>query len=401
MRSLTCLALVLATLVGITACGGSSSSEGVPDYCRGKVEVVLWGGIQWQELAEALARDRSECAEYYISIPPQDADHTLLRSRGTFKKLRALDPNIHPVAEIRFTGETGWRDWVVGAPGRTFYEAGVEARRRMAQRRLDVADGEIWALNELAPEVRGNVSGRRAEIREFLRGLYEGESGMPKTRGIVFDIGARYDLRDATSYKARLEAWFADEPFWSDLDTYVDFFAEEVYAGPLAWGVADAPLATRVAYLNDYLFHMTTLVEPGPESVEAARKFLRRTYVPLANAAWPHPGIGHTDLISADTMSRFVSTEVYAIQRHAEAHADGAPQGRIGFGWAPNPADPGYSEDGRDMILTRLASALHAMAGQRNSQAGPCGRPGENLWCNGEVEGAFLNDAWKIFASWN
>jgi hypothetical protein len=271
----------------------------------------------------------------------------------------------------------------------------------MAQRGLDVADGEIWALNELAPEVRGNVSGRRDEIREFLRGLYEGESGMPKARGIVFDIGARYDLRDASSYKARLEAWLADEPFWSDLDKYVDFFAEEVYAGPLTWGVAHAPLATRVTYMNDYLFHMPTLAEAGPDSGEAARDFLRRTYVPLANAAWPHQGIGHTDLISADTMSRFVSTEVYAIQHYADAHPDTAPEGKIGFGWAPNPADPHYSENGRDIVLTRLASALHAMAGQKNSQMGPCGPSGKNVWCNGEVEGAFLNDAWKIFASWD
>jgi hypothetical protein len=32
---------------------------------------------------------------------------------------------------------------------------------------------------------------------------------------------------------------------------------------------------------------------------------------------------------------------------------------------------------------------------------GACGPPGAHVWCAGEVEGAFLNDAWKIFAVWD
>jgi hypothetical protein len=224
---------------------------------------------------------------------------------------------------------------------------------------------------------------------------------MPKARGIVFDIGAPFDLQDASSYKARLEAWFADGDFWGDLDKYVDFFAEEVYPGPQAWGVPGAPLDKRVASMNDYLFHMPTLLKAGPDDVDTARDFLQRTYVPLANAAWPHAGIGHTDLVSADTMARFVSTEVYAIQRFAEDHPDVAPEDRIGFAWAPNAADPHYSEAGRDAVLERLAAALHALAGTKGSDVGPCGPPDRNVWCSGDVEGASLNDAWKIFASWD
>jgi len=378
-----------------------------PSYCRVKVDVVFWGARQWLELAQALANDYSQCAEYYISIPPRDADLTQPRGRAVFSELRALSTRIHPVAEIRFTGATGWRAWVVGphpqwAPGRTLYGAGVEARRRMAQARLDVTSGEIWALNELTEDVLENVPGRRAEIREFLRGLYDGEPNMPKARGIVFNVGVPSDTRDVTAYKLSVQAWLTDEPFWSDLDTYVDFFAHEVYASSLTWGVAGAPRATRAEYLNDYFHHLTILAEEGPETVEAARKFLRRTYLPLANAAWPSRGIGNTDLLSAETMSHFVSTQVYAIRHFANAHPQTAPQGRIGFGWAPLVGLPGYSEEGRNMIRSRLASAIHeAYERGGNSQMGACGPPGEHVWCAGAVEDAFLNDAWKIFSSWD
>jgi hypothetical protein len=227
-------ALLALILVAVTACGGGSSSEA---DCRATINVVLWGGTQWRELAQAMAKDGSPCAEYYISIPPQDADKTKLRPAAEFKRLRALGENIHLVAEIRFTSEAGWRAWVVGphrdwAPGRIFYDAGVEARRRMAQRGLDVSAGETWALNELPEEVLEDVPGWRADIREFLRGLYDGGANMPKARGIVFNIGPFSDERDLSAYKASLEEWLTDEPFWSDLETYVDFFAHEVYPSP-------------------------------------------------------------------------------------------------------------------------------------------------------------------------
>jgi hypothetical protein len=392
-----------------TASAVSTASEAdvLPSYCRVKVDAVFWGARQWLELAQALANDYSQCAEYYISIPPQDLDLTQLRIRARFNEIRALNPRIHPVAEIRFTGRTGWRAWVVGghpqwAPGRTFYGAGVEARRRMAQRGLDVTSGEIWALNELTPEVLENVTGYRDEILEFLRGLYDGEPNMPKARGIVFNVGVASDTRDVTAYKASVQAWLTDEAFWSDLDIYVDFFAHEVYASSLNWGVAGAPRARRAEYLNDYFHHLSILAEEGPETVAAARRFFRRTYLPLANAAWPSLGIGNTDLLSAQTMSQFVSTQVYAIRHYANAHPQGAPQGRIGFGWAPLIGTPGYSEDGRNMIRSRLASAIHeAYEEGGNSQMGACGPPGDHVWCAGQVEGAFLNDAWGIFSSWD
>ena len=376
----------------------------IPPYCREKVDAVFWGGRQWLELAQAIANDYSQCGEYFVTVLPQDGDRTRLRLRPTFDQIRALNPRIHPVAEIRWTFPMGgWREWVVGGhpdwrPGRTFYQAGVTARRRMAERGLDVTAGETWAFNELTPAVLANAPGARAEVLEFMRGLYDGDPGMPKARGIVFNVGIPSNSTpDAVSaYKAKVREWLTDESFWSELDVYADVFANEVYASALNWGVSGTPLARRAEYLNDYFHHMTTLAEAGPPSAQAARSFLRRTYLPLANAIWPIADF-NTDLLSAEDMSRFVSTQVYAVRHYANSHPHTAPQGRIGFGWAPLGVDP----VGRDMLRTRLASAIHESSERgTNSQMGACGPPGEHVWCTGEVPGASLNEAWKIFGSW-
>jgi hypothetical protein len=118
--------------------------------------------------------------------------------------------------------------------------------------------------------------------------------------------------------------------------------------------------------------------------------------VPLGNAAWPHPNIGNTNLLSSESMRQFISTQVYAMRHYANAHPQAAPQGRIGFGWAPLVADS-------SLIRKRLASAIHEASEEgTNSQMGACGPPGAHVWCGVvEVENAFLNDAWRMFSSWD
>jgi hypothetical protein len=166
--------------------------------------------------------------------------------------------------------------------------------------------------------------------------------------------------------------------------------------------VAGASPATRAENLNDYFFHLTNLAEAGPDTAETARTFLHRTYVPLMNAAWPHEGLGRTNLVSAETMSHFVSAEVDAVRQYEVAHPDAAPEGGIGFAWAPNPAEPSYTKEGRDTVLERLAQAIHdAYENGRGADGNACGSSDENTWCTGVVEGASFNDAWKLFASWD
>jgi len=391
-------ALALEEEAGPEASASTAEAFALPAYCRMKVDAVFWGGRQWLELGQALADDLSPCAEYYITIPPQDGpDATALRPAARFDDIRALSPQIHPVAEIRYSAlnRVDWRERALmrGGTLEDFFAVGVEARRRMAERGLDVTAGEVWALNEFDETILEDVPGRRAEMLEFLRGLYEGGAARPDARGIVFNIGPISDELDLSGYKASLRQWLTDETFWQAMDTYVDFFAHEVYANPANWGVAGVPLARRAEYLNDYFFHFTSLAEAGPDAVQAARTFLGRAYLPLGNALWPSAAVG-TELLSIETMAQFVSTQVYAIRHYANSHPHGVPQGRIGFGWSPGQE--------ADLLRKRLASAIHESTDRgTNSPRGACGPPGDLVWCEGDVEGAVLNGAWKAFTAWD
>ena len=408
MRSLMwVLTLAAALLVPGLSGAQAPDADAAPPGCQRDYDAVFWGGAQWLVLGQALAADRSPCVEYFLTIPPR-ADRTVLMPAAEFNAVRAL--SIHPVADIRWTApnQTGWREWVVGGhpdwePGRTFYEAGVLARQRMANRGLDVEAGETWAFNELTTEVLEGAPGARAEVLEFMRGLYDGAPGMPKARGIVFNVfvDSTSDPAEVAAYKTSLRSWLLDEAFWTELDRYVDVFANEVYASSLSWGVSGAPLGQRAKRLNDYFQHMAILAEAGQKSIQAARSFLHRTYLPLANAAWPHPLIGDTHLLSAEQMKHFVSTQVYALRTFAEDHPKTVPQGLIGFAWAPITGDDPVLAAGRDQIAARLAAAIRASTDELPTEPkDACGPPGDRLWCEGELEGAWFNTAWRIFADW-
>jgi hypothetical protein len=407
MRSFICALTLVPALLACSAAAATDAGDALAaPGCSHQVRGVFWGGVQQLVLGQALAADPSPCAEYSVTVPPQ-AVRTNLGGSLRFDELRDL--GIHPIAEIRWDSPTGWRAWVVGGhpqwmPGRTFYGAGVEARRRMVQRGLDVEAGETWAFNELTRDVRENVPGARAEVLEFLHGLYDGDVGMPKARGIVFNVftPSTSDPAAVEAYKASVQAWLTDEAFWSELDSYVAVFANEVYPSPLSWGVSGYPVAKRARRLNDYLQHMATLAVAAPETVRAAPAFLRRTYMPLANAAWAHALVGGTHELTDVLMRHFVSTQVYALRQYAEAHPHAVPQDLIGFAWAPSATPPHYSDDGRDRIAARLANAVHlSTAEPPASFKDACGPPTERVWCEGEVEGAWFNTAWRTFEEWD
>jgi len=399
-RRLAC-ALIAAAAV-LAAPQAASAQSG----CAREVDAVFWGAAQTLQLGQALAANLSPCADYYLSIQPPGANRTQLPPRASFDALRALGPQIHPVADIRWTTPGGWRAWVVGpfpgwVPGRTFYGAGVTARQRMAVAGLDVEAGETWAFNELAPEVVAGEPGARAEVLEFMRGLYDGAPGMPKARGIAFNVwvASTTDQAGVEAYKADLKEWLADEAFWTELDRYVDVFAHEVYISTLSWGVSGATLAKRAKRMNDYFQHLAVLADDAPKEIQAARTFLQRTYLPLANAAWPSSVIGDTHLLqSPDLMSHFVSTQVYALRQFAEAYPGLVPQHLMGFAWAPNTGSPLYTEPGRNQIAARLASAIRDSLVASPKDA--CGVP-ERIWCEGEVPQAEFDTAWRTFDSWD
>ena len=363
--------------------------------CRA-AEFLFYAARDWLRLAAKLAERASLCADYFISIPPLVADKTKPRPNQA-SRLRALGPRFHALAEIHWTA---WQRWV-GETGHTWYEAGVEARRRMAAAGYDVASGDTWAVNEFPSSVRRNLGTARADARQFVRGLYEGD-GRP-AEGAVFVIGVRHGTTDASTYKSTLKGWFGDDAFWRDMHGAVRFWGQEVYGDARRWGVPGADSGTRRDYLNDFLQHAARLGSVAPdEEHEAARLFLARAHTPVANAGWQWPtGLGWT-ILSGDQMRHFVSSQTHALRNFA---AKRPGPDRFGFAWAPNnatsmPNAHFVAETG--LLLDRLAGALaesdHAWSFEPGISA--CVALGLD-GCRAEVEGAEFTNAWRIFSAWD
>jgi hypothetical protein len=361
--------------------------------CRSS-ELVFYAARDWLRLAPKLAERASPCAEYYISIPPLVSDKTNPRPNQAWR-IRALGPRFHAMAEIHWTT---WQSWV-RATGRSWYDAGVEARRRMAAAGYDVALGDTWAVNEFPSSIRRNLGTARADAREFVRGLYEGD-GRP-VQGAVFVIGVMHGTRDASLYKATVRSWLSDTSFWLDMQRAVRFWGQEVYADARRWGVPGAPSFLRRDYLNAFLQHAAKLGSVAPDEYGAARAFLARAHTPVANAGWQWPaGLGWT-MVSGDQMRHFVSSQTYALRSYAGTRP--GPD-RFGFAWAPNnftamPHGAFLTETGA--LLDRLGSAISESGREWSFDPGlhACASFGLD-WCRADVAGASFTDAWQIFSTW-
>ena len=216
-----------------------------------------------------------------------------------------------------------------GARGIT---AGVTARERMAAAGYDVTQGDTWALNELTTAVRRGDGNARANVREFLRGLYEGDGARP-TRGAVLVVGFGQRTSDLTAYQNTLQNWLADSAFWTDMATYVSDWSQEVYGDLRAHAVPGEPVAVRREYLNDYLQHPLVLANAGPPAIEAARSFLQAAYSPLANGAWPRETAWGWTMVPVDQMC---GVHLRPGRRDALLHATrGRRSDHWGFAWAP------------------------------------------------------------------
>jgi hypothetical protein len=360
--------------------------------CR-PLKAVFYTSTDWLRLATKLAATPSPCAEYYISIPPLAADKTAFRYDQPWR-IRALGPQFHPVAEINVTG---WTNWVT-TTGQSWYDAGLEARRKMAAADFRVELGDGWALNELSSAVRRGDGNARANMREFLRGLYSGDGAVPQAKGTVYITGMAQSTADLSTYKARLQDWYADAPFWSDMSAYVSDWSQELYGDVRNYAVAGAAIDARRDYLNEYFQHELALADVGPETVAAAHSFLHATYSPLANAAWQwDASFGWTNVPVAQ-MQDYVSAQTSALRAYAAATAQ--PTDHFGFAWAPKnltalPLADFNAQTGA--LLDRLALALRDSG---ESAGAACGLPTEPQWCVAELAGASFTEAWKTFATW-
>jgi hypothetical protein len=352
--------------------------------CR-PADLVFYAARDWLRLGAKLAEHASPCADYYISIPPLVADKTNARPNHAWR-IRALGPRFHALAEIHWAT---WQRWARDN-GRSMFEAGVEARRRMAAAGFDVGAGDTWAVNELPSSVRRDLGTARDDAQQFLRGLYEGDGR--RVQGAVFVIGVMHGTTDASLYKSTLKSWFSDTPFWLEMRRSVKFWAQEVYGDTRRWGVPGSAPDVRRTYLNDFLQHAARLSAAAPGRYGVASTFLARSHTPIANAGWQWPsGLGWT-MVTGAQMQAFVSSQTYALRQYA---AGNPGPDRFGFAWAPNNAT-GLSnalfvrESGQ--LLDRLGGALAASGESRFEP---------DAWAAANIVGASFTDAWRIFSVWD
>lgn len=347
------------------------------------LRAIFYAPTDWLRLTTRLAATPSPCAEYYVSVPPLASDKTQLRVDQAWR-IRALGSSFHALAEISVNG---WTDWV-SSTGNSWFEAGVEARRRMAAAGYDVSAGDTWALNELSSAVRQGTGNARANMRAFLRGLHDGDGVLPTTRGVVFVAGIGQGTTDLSLYQARLQDWYEDAAFWEDLSRYASDWSQEVYGDVRAYAVPGAAREARRDALNEYLRHQAALAAAAPASATTARTFLDGADSPLANAAWRYDAaFGWTD-VPVELMQDYVSAQVDALRS--------AGSSRFGFAWSPKnlAALPTADFNAQtDALLVRLASAI---ADSANAADAACGLS----WCTGELAGAAPNPAWRTFSAW-
>jgi hypothetical protein len=360
---------------------------------------VFYAATDWLRLATKLAAAPSPCASYYVSIPPIVGDKTNLRPDQA-SKIRALGPSFHALAEIHWAS---WSRWVAST-GSTWYEAGVEARRRMAKAGFDVAAGDTWAVNEFPSTVRTGVGPARANARELVRGLYNGADGS-HAKGVVFIVGVGQSTSPVTTYQTNLQNWLADTAFWTDMRAYVSDWSQEVYGDYRRYAVPDAPVTTRRDYLDDYLQHTLVVTRAGPPTIDPARSFMPEAFSPVANAAWQwESGYGWTS-VPEDQMQAYVSAQVYALRFFSVAA--GLPSDHWGFAWQPrNGSGLSSQEFGAQTgaILDRLAAAIRDSADTGDPSdpgSGACGPPGENVYCGGDYPGGQFTELWKSFRAWS
>jgi len=344
-----------------------------------------------QVLARTLGANRSECADYYISISPTTTAPNPGEPRGgpALATVHGQGSAFHALAELRP------KQWTAFAAANGWYATGVKLHDDMLTAGYDPALGDTWAVNEVGTpsdstvntDVFNGVDGARANFRDFVRGLYTGSSG-PALPGLVFAADPAQLAPDVAGYAQKLASWYADAPFWEDMQRYVAIWAQETYADARAWGVAGSPLAERTAYLNDYFLHGLRAAEEGDDLTAAARAFLDAAYLPLANASYrygpPDPatgiGFGYTD-IGPVGMQAFISAQTYALRSSLAT--------RIGFAVVPKNDSPD-----RATIEGRVAAALHD---SQSDPMGACAAPGES--CDFDVADAALTDSWKALAN--
>jgi len=343
-----------------------------------------------QALAQQLGATPAASADYWISVAPYTAGVNLGKPKflPAGAVVHAQGPRFHALAEIRLAPWCSRLDTPADA-----YATGQRLHDWMLVEGFDPVR-DAWAINEAgvpsgdacAQSLFTDLNARRG-FQEFVHGLHDGTAGDVPIAGVVFaatpaQLAASADI---ASYGQDLGTWYADAPFWQDMNRYVRFWAQETYADSRAWGVDGTSLAERTASLNDYFMFGRRLA--AATGAVAARAFFTQAYTPLGNASWKQPapspafgpGFGETDTLTADQMRGFISGQVSALRSASGAR----------FGFAVVPKSAGTDKNPLEL---HLGSAIKA---SESDPAGACAIAS----CDVVVAGAGFADAWRGFAA--
>ncbi len=320
--------------------------------------------------------------------------------RDQASRIRALGPSFHahggdPLHDV----EPRW----VASTGSSWFTAGVTARERMAAAGYDVTQGDTWALNELTTAVRRGDGNARANVREFLRGLYEGDGERP-TRG---DRPHRR-LRSAHERPHRLPEHASElargQAFWTDMATYVSDWSQEVYGDLRAHAVPGEAVAdparvperlpaapARARQRRPDGDRGGALVPPGCVQPTRERRVAARHGLGLDDGA-------------VDQMSR---VHLRAGRRDALLHRHDRAAARslgVRLGSAQHdrmPAVDFATQTGQ--LLDRLAAAIRDSAeatDPETSGTGACGPPAPTRSACVDIPGASHNGPGESFRTW-
>jgi hypothetical protein len=383
------LAAALVLLLVVLTVGAGAPTASADPGCP-QTKAVFYTN-DTTNLATRLGANKSDCADYFVSISPVVASG---EPRDGLALTTVHNQGLHALAELR---PKQWTDY---AAIHGWYATGVKLHDDMIATGYTPATGDTWAINEVgtpsdsafATDVFNDVDGARQNFRDFVHGLYDGSGnpGDPTMQGLVFAANPEQLAPNVADYAQKLAAWYADAPFWQDMHTYVSTWAQETYADARAWGVVGSPLAERTAYLNDYFLHGLRVAEQGNDATAGARKFLDDAYVPLANATYPSDGpnpitdigFGYTN-IGLPGMLRFISAQTYAQRSSFDT--------RLGF--VISPPTSALAADTR-AVENRVASAIHD---SQTDPIGACTATGES--CDFDLPGAAYTDSWRALAN--
>lgn len=366
----------------------------VPADCPfdGRIDVVIWTVGGWNLLADAFAANPSPCVHYYLSVPPFTADRTTLRP-GEAARIRAHGPQFHALAEF---SDNAWGEWRA-TNDTTWIAAGLEFRRRAAEAGYCFGQGDGWMVNEVHSSIRSDPASRSRWVNLF-RALHEGADGAADDApGGAAVVGMAHAGQNLGVYKANLQGWLADAGFWEGVAPNVRWWLQESYCDTLNVCVA-GDLDARAAHINRYAMHVgrQSVVAPDGAGVNTAQSYFSRAFAPMLNAVWgstPENGYGNTD-VSLTQMKMFVTEQIYANRRYANANAH--PAGRLSFALQSYRSPREYAAIGE-----RMAVAIAAAFAPGGEALDACaGNGGAQDWCRCAVDGAAFNAAWDDFQEW-